>query len=41
MTTAMQVADFFIQAAKEDRRSSGMTNMKVLKLVYFAQAASL
>lgn len=41
MTTALQAADFFISAAKAENRSDQMTNMKVNKLVYFAQAASL
>ena len=41
MTTALQAADFFISAAKAENRSGQMTNMKVNKLVYFAQAASL
>ncbi|BDR52193.1 hypothetical protein KIM372_01000 [Bombiscardovia nodaiensis] len=40
MVRAIDVADFFVIAAQEDH-ADGMTNMKVNKLLYFAQAASL
>ncbi|MCL2226263.1 MAG: DUF4065 domain-containing protein [Oscillospiraceae bacterium] len=37
MTTAKYVANFFIELANDDEYGDGMTNMRLNKLLYFAQ----